>query len=101
MNYEMLLLIVVFVAVSITIAIVVARHMSNGLADRINQLNNRIESVVDRNEQDSDKRFTEVYRTIDQFYQNSERQVSRNAMIQELESCIDKKEIRSIVEKYM
>lgn len=101
MNYEMLLLVVVFVAVSITIAIVVARHMSNGLADRINQLNNRIESVVDRNEQDSDKRFTEVYRTIDQCYQNSERQASRNAMIQELESSSDKKEIRSIVEKYM
>lgn len=101
MNYEMLFLVVVLAVVSMTAAIVVARHMSNGLADRINQLNTRVESVVDRTEQDSEKRFTEVYRTIDQFYQNSERQVSRNAMIQELETCSDKKEIRSIVEKYM
>lgn len=79
----------------------VARRMNEDLIDNMDTINSRIDTMCDKNDEKLANRIEEVYRSIDNVYRESEKSSARNGLIQELEACDDKKNIRSIVEKYM
>lgn len=104
MNFETIMLIAAVTAFSLFFTYVVyqaTRRMMDDMIERISTVNNRIDSVDRDNEHKLEQKFEDVYRSIDSMYRETEKCSNRQALIQEIENCTDKKNIRAIVEKYI
>lgn len=104
MNFETIVLISVLTALSLFFTYLVyqaTRRVTDDMIERISNVNNRIDAVDRDNDHKLEQKLEDVYRSIDSMYRESEKCSNRQALIQEIEACTDKKNIRAIVEKYI
>lgn len=104
MNFETIVLISVLTALSLFFTYLVyqaTRRVTDDMIERISNVNNRIDAVDRDNDHKLEQKLEDVYRSIDSMYRESEKCSNRQALIQEIEACTDKKNIRAIIEKYI
>lgn len=104
MNFETIVLISVLTGFSLFFTYVVyqaTRRVTDDMIERISNVNNRIDAVDRDNDHKLEQKLEDVYRSIDSMYRETEKCSNRQALIQEIEACTDKKNIRAIIEKYI
>lgn len=104
MNFEIITLIVALTGFSLFFTYIVyhaTRRMIDDIVKTICSVNNRIDAAERENEHKLERKFEDVYRSIDNMYRDAEKSNNRQTLIQEIEACADKKNIRAIVEKYI